>query len=239
VNLLLLLPPEVDARGNARVEGRRLEHVRSVHDATVGESLKVGVVGGKTGQAEITRLDDQCLELCCRLADDPPPPLPLTLVLALPRPPVLRRVLQHVAAAGIKKLVLLHAKRVEKSYWQSSALEPDAISENLLLGLEQARDTILPEVLMHRRFRPFVEDDLPSMARGTTALLAHPEAAKPCPANLSGSITLVIGPEGGFIPFEIDLLCAQGLAPITLGPRPLRVEAAVSALIGRLMPDPG
>jgi len=235
VNLLLLLPSEIDARGNACVEGRRLEHVRSVHNATVGETLKVGVLGGRVGEGEITKLDEKQLELCCTLEHDPPPALPVSLVLALPRPPVLRRVLQHVASVGIKKLVLLHAKRVEKSYWQSSALEPDAIAESLVLGLEQARDTILPEVLLRQRFRPFVEDELAILAKGTTALVAHPEAAKPCPADLPGPITLVIGPEGGFIPFEIDLVRAQGFAPITLGPRPLRVEAAVSALVGRLV----
>jgi len=47
-------------------------------------------------------------------------------------------------------------------------------------------------------------------------------------------VTLVIGPEGGFIPAEVDLLSRSGCRPVNLGERILRVETAVAALTGRL-----
>ena len=70
----------------------------------------------------------------------------LALLLALPRPKMLKRVLQSVTSLGVKQLYLLNSYRVEKSYWGSPLLQADKLQEQLLLGLEQACDTILPQV---------------------------------------------------------------------------------------------
>jgi RsmE family RNA methyltransferase len=180
--------------------------------------------------------DTQTMEVDVLLDQQPPAPLPLTLILALPRPKVLRRVLQGLAACGVKRIVLLNSWRVDKSYWQSPVLDPRAIREQLLLGLEQGCDTVLPVVEIQSRFKPFVEDVLPSLASGVCALVAHPQACQYCPADIRRPVTLAVGPEGGFTGFEIDRLAAGGLNPVRLGERPLRVENAVPALIGRLLP---
>ena len=233
MNLVLLERDEL-CRRRAILRGRRRDHIASVHRAEVGKKLRVGVVGGLVGTAQVVGIDDEHVELDVELHEHPPPPLPCTLVLALPRPKVLRRVLQSVAAFGIKDLVLIGAYRVEKSYWQTPYLEAQRVRDELLLGLEQARDTIVPVVMQRRLFRPFVEDELPALASHGRLLLAHHAAAQPCPRDRSRHITLVVGPEGGFIPFEVDLLAAAGAQAITLGPRTLRVEHAIAALLGRL-----
>ena len=163
-------------------------------------------------------------------------PLAVTLLLALPRPKALRRLLQGITAFGIKRVILLNTARVDKSYWSSPLLTTAAIREQLLLGLEQARDTRLPEVLLRPRFRPFVEDELRQLTGDSLCLVAHPGSDRPCPCAVSQPVTLAIGAEGGFIPFEVDLLQAQGFLPVQLGIRPLRVESAVPALLGRLLP---
>ncbi len=116
--------------------------------------------------------------------DQPPPEkLPLTLLLALPRPKMLRRVLQTVSSMGVPRLILLNSYRVEKSFWQTPFLEPAAIREQLILGLEQARDTVLPEVIIEKRFKPFVEDQLPGIAAGTVGLVGHPGDFPSLPAR--------------------------------------------------------
>jgi RsmE family RNA methyltransferase len=110
--------------------------------------------------------------------------------------------------------------------------------ENLLhqrlLGLEQAKDTMLPELHLRRLLRPFAEDELPELAKDSLALVAHPGSPEPCPRQVSGPVTLAIGPEGGFIPAEVELLARAGFRPVDLGPRILRVETAVAALAARL-----
>lgn len=236
MNLLLLEPGDCVEPGLARLSGRRLQHVQEVHRAVVGESLRVGLLNGLMGSGEIIALSEGALELRYQLDTPPPAKLPLTLVLALPRPKMLKRVLQTVAAMGVARLVLLHSYRVEKSFWATPWLEPEALREQLLLGLEQARDTVLPEITIERRFKPFVEDRLPGLSAGGLRLLAHPVAAGPCPVALTEPSTLVIGPEGGFIPYEVDLLAAQGFQAVHLGARILRVENAVPALLARLYP---
>jgi RsmE family RNA methyltransferase len=236
VNTLLFEPGEGAADGGrARLRNdRRVEHVRRVHRAAVGDVLRVGVVGGKLGTGTVVRLDDDGLELDVTLDRDPPPPLPLVLVLALPRPKVLRRVLQTVAALGVKRVCLVATWRVEKSYWETPWLAPAAVREQLVLALEQACDTTLPVVTLHRRFKPFVEDELDGVAGGSRRLLADAAAAVPCPRAVATAVTLVIGPEGALTRYEIDALVGRGFEPVSLGPRVLRVEQAVPALVGRL-----
>lgn len=233
MNLVLLEPHELDG-SRARLEGRRAEHLALVHRAQKGRRLRVGVVGGRVGVAVVVEIDAAGAELEVELHADPPQPLPCTLVLALPRPKVLRRLLGAVAAFGIKRLVLIGAERVEKSYWQSPLLQPQALRDELLLGLEQGRDTVLPQLTHKRLFRPFVEDELPALAAGTLSLVAHPAARACCPRAVCGPVTLVVGPEGGFNPFEVALLETAGMRAVSLSARPLRVEQAVAALLGRL-----
>lgn len=235
MNLLLLEDGDFVAEGRAVLRGRRLKHLHEVHRAAVGDSLRVGRLGGLMGEGRLLRLDADEAELAVASLDQPPPAkLPLTLLLALPRPKMLKRVLQTVASMGVPRLVLLNSYRVEKSFWQTPFLDAAAIREQLVLGLEQARDTVLPEVSIEKRFKPFVEDRLPQLAAGTLGLLGHPGAYPACPRAVDGAVTLAIGPEGGWIPYEVDKLQEAGLQPVQLGERILRVETAVTALLARL-----
>ena len=234
MNLLLLEDADFVAADRAVLSGRRLKHLHEVHGAESGDSLRVGRIGGLMGRGTLLTLDEQHAELHVELDQPPPAKLPLTLLLALPRPKMLKRVLQTVAAMGVPRLVLLNSYRVEKSFWQTPFLEPEAIREQLLLGLEQARDTVLPEVSIEKRFKPFVEDRLPAISAGTLGLVGHPGDYPACPRAVSEPVTLAIGPEGGWIPYEVDKLQEAGLAPVQLGERILRVETAVPALLARL-----
>ncbi|AXJ02821.1 16S rRNA (uracil(1498)-N(3))-methyltransferase [Pseudomonas fluorescens] len=234
MNLLLLEEADFIAADRVVLRDRRLTHMQEVHRSEVGDSLRVGRINGLMGSAELLRLDAGEAELRVNLDQPPPAKLPLTLVLALPRPKMLRRVFQTVATMGVSKVILVNSYRVEKSFWQTPFLEPEAIREQLILGLEQARDTVLPEIIIEKRFKPFVEDRLPAITDGTLGLVGHPGNFPPCPRALSEPVTLAIGPEGGWIPYEIDLLAKSGLQPVQLGERILRVETAVTALLARL-----
>jgi RsmE family RNA methyltransferase len=234
MNLILLFQDDFIDNSIVRLQGRRLKHVLEVHCASVGDELCVGVLNGQIGVGKVTLLSQTLLEMEVRLERAPPPALPLTLILALPRPKVLRRVLRSVSALGVKKNILLNCFRVEKSFWQSPFLSESSVREQLVLGLEQARDTVLPEVLLRPLFKPFVEDELSALIKGTLSLVAHPTATAPCPRDVKRAVTLAIGPEGGFIPYEIEKLIACGFTPVQMGERILSVETAVPALIARL-----
>jgi RsmE family RNA methyltransferase len=234
VNLLLLEEADFISADRVVLRDRRLKHMQEVHRSEVGDSLRVGRVGGLLGSAELLRLEPREAELSVAFDREPPAKLPLTLVLALPRPKMLRRVFQTVATMGVQKVILVNSYRVEKSFWQTPFLEPVAIREQLILGLEQARDSVLPEIVIEKRFKPFVEDRLPAIVDGTLGLVGHPGDFPACPRAVEQPVTLAIGPEGGWIPYEVELLRASGLNPVQLGERILRVETAVTALLARL-----
>ncbi len=233
---LLLLKPEQVSQQVAIVSGRQLENLLAVQRAQVGDSVRIGLINGLMGQAIIKSLSAEQATLEINLDTPPPPVTPLCLILALPRPKMLRRTLQSVAAMGVKEIYLVNSRRVEKSFWQSPFLQPQAIEEQLMLGLEQARDTLMPTLHMRKRFKPFVEDELGEIIKGSQALLAHPVTDAPCPIHCESAVTLAIGPEGGFIPYEVELLSSVGFKAVHIGPRILRVEVAVPALISRLFP---
>lgn len=234
MNLILLFDGDFTGADRVRLTGRRVEHLRTVHKATVGDTLRVGVIDGNVGIGRIVGATPEAVELSVTLDTPPPPPLPLTLFLALPRPKSLKKALPAAITMGVKHIVLMRTWRVEPSYWQSPVLAPASLRELSILALEQARDTIMPRIELHTRFKPFVEDEVPALIEGRRALVAHPGAATPCPRGLDTPAVLVIGPEGGLIRYELELLAATGFKPVSLGPRPLRVEQAVPALIGRM-----
>jgi RsmE family RNA methyltransferase len=225
MNLLLLFPEDFVSSTRVRVRGRRI----------IGQEIVVGIANGRMGTGRVMTRSGDVVELDVVLDCDPPPPLPLTLILALPRPKVLNRVIAGAASMGVKRIVLINAWRVEKSYWKSPRLAH--LDEQAILGLEQARDTMLPRIEIRRLFRPFVEDELPDIAKGTRALVAHPRASVACPRDVRQPITLAIGPEAGFIDEEIASLERAGFEAVSLGTRTLRVETAVAAILGRLFND--
>jgi 16S rRNA (uracil1498-N3)-methyltransferase len=230
MNLVLLFAEDLIAEDRALVRGRRAEHIARVHRAAVGDALVVGVANGRIGSGTITRMEKDAVEMRVVLDRDPPAPLPLTLILALPRPKVLNRVIASATSLGVKEVHLINAWRVEKSYWKSPKLAEANLREQCIAGLEQARDTAMPRITLHRFFREFVETWSP----GALCLVAHPHASRECPRDVKGPVTLAIGPEGGFIAEEIASFENAGFQAVTIGERVLRVETAVAALIARL-----
>jgi RsmE family RNA methyltransferase len=238
MNLLLLKPHEIR---NQQVEltDRRAEHIRKVLRAGQGDEVRVGVVNGPMGLGRILLMEDNRVTLSLCLTVTPSPPPATDLILALPRPIMLKRVLAQAASLGVSRIFLINAGRVEKSFFHASLIRDNTLEGPLLLGLEQAVDTILPQISVHERFRPFVEDLLPGLLPGSpTRLLAHPDGGQTLARLDAGTgnqrIILAIGPEGGWVDFEVHKFQEQGFTLFSMGPRILRVDTAVPALLGQI-----
>lgn len=235
MNLILLFDHDFISNDQFRITDRRFEHIRNTLRASLGDNITVGKVNGLIGTASITKIDTDGVILSLHEANTPPPlALPLTLIIALPRPKMVKRILQTCATMGVKEIIFINSFRVEKSYWQSPLLSKESVEEQLVLGLEQAKDTVMPTVVFEKRFKPFVEDRLPIKTANTLAMVAHPNSEEACPSNVTTPTTLVVGPEGGFIPYEIDKLIVAGCQAVHLGQRILRVETAITVLLARL-----
>jgi len=233
MNLIILSEKDIHS-GKTEITGEKLKHILSNINPSVGDTLRTGLLNGFIGEGIVTDISDNKLALTLNLHSAPPAAIPLKLIIAMPRPKVLNRVIQHASSMGIKNIYIIKTWRVEKSYWDSPMLEEKNLLRQMITGLEQGKDTILPKIEIRKRFKPFIDDELPSIISGTMALAAHPVAENPCPRGVDSPITLAIGPEGGFIPYEIDALRNIGFIPVSLGERILRVETALPFLIGRL-----
>ncbi len=236
MNIIILFEDDFICNDRVKIVGRRFNYIKKVHRACRGDVLSVGLINGQMGKGRIREITRDFVEMEVCLISPPPKALPLVLVLALPRPKVVRRIIQAVTCLGIKTIYLINSWRVEKSFWSSPALNVKNIERELILGLEQAKDTIMPEVFLKPFFKPFVLEELPLIAENTIALTAHPKrSAAPCPIDLQKPVTLAIGPEGGFIDIEIETLERVGFKTINIGQRILKTETAVPALVSRIM----
>ena len=234
MNIILLEKTDWSDNDHVVLRDHRLNHLRAVLKAETGATLKVGLVNGDAGTGQVVRINDNEACLCVTLGQPPPPRHPSDLVLALPRPKMLRRVFRTVAEMGVSALHLINSARVEKSYWQSPLLQPERVDAALRAGLERSGDTRLPTVHVYSRFRPFVEDQLPLLIRDRKCWIAHPGATDSL-AHQSGGGIIMLGPEGGFVPFEVELARVQGAHPVHLGPRILSVDTAVPASLSLTM----
>ena len=91
MNLLLLEDADFVDGDQVHLSGRRLKHLHDVHRAETGDRLRVGHLGRLMGEGRLIALDAEHAELHVSLDQPPPAKLPLTLILALPRPKMLKR----------------------------------------------------------------------------------------------------------------------------------------------------
>lgn len=232
-----LLLKELPAPGSTvTVTGARAEHIRTVLRSKPGDTLKAGVLGGLSGHGVIRSVEKGKVCIDSFVLNTPPPPaLPITLAVALPRPQSLKKVLHFAASAGIPELILFQSARVEKSYWNSSVLHPEELESELIEGLEQGCTTRMPEMKFFRSFREFV-----TMANERREefhrIVAHPVPDQPFTQKPDAEkILLTVGPEGGFLPSEVAALETNGFQKFSCGRHILRVEFACAFLCGMLI----
>ena len=237
MNLLLLEPSEIGSGGSVELADRRAEHLRGVLRAAPGRTIRVGVIDGGVGSGRVVSVADGRVALAVDIDEKSAPDTSwVDLIVALPRPAVLHRVLQTAAAMGVGRLVLLAAWRVEKSFFSSPALREEAIRKHLLLGAEQGMTTRLPQVEIQRLLVPFVRE-IAGRSDPPCRLLAHPEATVSFESAFSPKcrerLEIAIGPEGGWIEREVETFRQAGFAPFSMGSWTLRVEAAVTAALAQ------
>lgn len=237
MNLILIFESDFVRENTVRLKARRFEHIQNILQAKQGQTLKVGFLNGSIGLGQVVEINKQFVDLDLKLFDSPPASIPITVILALPRPKMVRRIIQNIASIGVKELYLINSYHVEKSYWQSPALKTETIREHLIQGLEQGQDTVMPNIHLRKQFKPFMEDELPSIAKkAKLRLLAHPYNSQPCPQETEENAVIALGPERGFTKYEADKFIDNQFKPTSLGKRILKVEIALTFLLGKLCP---
>ncbi len=240
MNIILAEVGEV-ADNRLTLTDHRAEHIVKVLRAEIGDRVRVGLINGAMGCGIISAMKKKhpfSVEMDLALNDPPRSRPTLDLILALPRPIMLKRILSQVTALGVGTIHLINANRVEKSFWEAGILQPEEYRSHLLHGLEQAVDTSLPEIRLHPQFKPFMEDFFPSLAPNYHhLLLAHPTGVQRLGEVIDSSDgrgVMAVGPEGGWVEYEVKKFQEQGFSCCTIGERILKVDTAVVALHARI-----
>jgi RsmE family RNA methyltransferase len=235
MNLILFEQEEVAPDGTVVLMGPRADHLLNVLKVAPGHVVRVGVIDGGSGSATVTAIADRTVGLRCRIDTPTPPRSPVDLLLALPRPKVMRRLWAQLAALGVGQIILTNAGRVERPYFDTHVLTPECYRPLLIEGLQQARDTRLPQVSIHKQFKVLVEDHLDTLFPTGVRFVADPR----CETRLGEvvgqhpdeRVLLAVGPEGGWNDFELKLLTAHRFHAGGIGPRTLRSDTACIALL--------
>ncbi len=207
MNIVLLDPRQTESEVWSISAKRQLEHLHRHLELKAGDTLKVGIQNGKRYLTQVVDVCETVVRIKPLYEEPVPAKLPVTLIVAMPRPKVLRRLIMDAVTLGVEKIILLH------SYG----------------------DTVAPKIEIYKRFKPFVEDQLPSLiSADCPAYVAHPYSDTQMPFAIQHPCTVVIGPEGGFIPYEVELLVKNGCQAVSLGNRIIRTETVIPYVLGRL-----
>ncbi|AFZ81704.1 protein of unknown function DUF558 domain-containing protein [Theileria equi strain WA] len=218
-----------------------LNHIVTVLRVSIGKELKVGIIGSKQGTARVVAIEKdrirlQLYEEFKNLVSVPNRQL-VDLVIGIPRPKSLDKLLQYSASIGVGKVNLVCSSRVELSYLNSHKLENEHIEKSLLLGLQQGVDTVVPEVKIFKSMGEYERESLSNL--NALKLIAHPGSEDTLGSlginkHIKGPIVVAIGPEGGWLDDEVDLYKRMGFKPFSITDRILRTEVAVVAILSQL-----
>ena len=235
MNLILLEDRDRVDASCVTLTDARAAHLLNVLRVTPGQTVRVGQLDGPFGVGTVESVDEGRVTLRCLFESATPPRPRIDLLLALPRPKVMRRLWAQLAALGVGRIILTNAERVERHYFDTHVLTEACYRPLLIEGLQQARDTRLPLVSIHRQFRILVEDQLDDLFPSGTRIVADSRSAGTMTSGMAdagdGRVLIAIGPEGGWNDFELRLLEAHGFRAVGLGPRTLRVDTACTALL--------
>jgi RsmE family RNA methyltransferase len=235
VNLVLLDEHDRIDANCVTLSDARAAHISNVLGARPGQAVRIGLLDGPFGTGTVVSADGSRVTLCCEFAGGTPPRPQVDVLLALPRPKVMRRLWAQLAALGVGQIILTNAEKVERHYFDTHIVDEETYRPLLVEGLQQARDTRLPAVSIHRQFRILVEDRLDGLFSDGIRLVADPGGTTSVTSALSDRdsqrVLLAIGPEGGWNDFELSLLAAHGFQIVALGQRTLRVDTACTALL--------
>jgi len=215
-----------------RLNEKASAHVVRVLKKGPGDPLLAGIINGPIGVVPILGIEEGHV-IIGRPQGTPPVPPPMDIILAMPRPKVMKRLWSPLASLGVRSITIIGADRVEPFYFDSHAVTPELYRPRLIEGLEQVRDTRMPEVVIEPSLDRFITGVLPSWPTNGTRIIAQAsgsmkmrEAMKP-----GDRVMIAVGPEGGWSARESELFITNGFVPVTLGPRTLRTDTALIALI--------
>ncbi len=242
MNIIILFENEKQDDGSYHLSGFRAEHIRAVLKSDVNDILEIGILNGKSGVASITSISkDKVVLSNLQLEESTSDNITIDIIVALPRPQTIKKVLFTSAMMGVRNIFFIKSNRVEKSFFHSVVLEEEQLQRHLIDGLQQGKRTQMPNVSIHDKFNPFIQDWRCQFYKDRdekpVCLLPDLDVEQTL-VNVLGKkdkhLLVAIGPEGGWVPFETEMMTSLGFDKFKLGDWTLRVEHALTACLAQI-----
>jgi 16S rRNA (uracil1498-N3)-methyltransferase len=227
------ISPEQLAQPNPFIEGVDAHHLRVVLRSQPGDRITVLDGRGNAYQARIIAIEREkvFVDLEMTIPENPAPPTEIILAQGYLKDKKMDGLVRQLTELGVARWIPFLAAR--------SVPAPD--QKRLLGRYERWQKISIEAVKQCGRRRPMVIDPvLPfdtalEQARncGTKVIFweKEPESQIPVPvrSHLPAKVFVMVGPEGGFEPDEVEFARQAGFSAVGLGPRILRAETAALA----------
>ncbi len=221
------------------LSGSEAHHAATVKRVKVGETLDVVDGGGNRVSGTVTSSSPAAVVLTVdSLSYDPPPSCRFVLVQALAKSDRAELAVEAATELGIDAVLPWQADRSIVRWRGDKAVKGRQKWESLVRAAsKQSRRTRTPEVL-----EPLDSKGLAAWLKAAGgAIVLHEGASVSLAEYWAGGgaahtdvIAVVVGPEGGISPQEVELFVSSGAVPVSLGSNVLRASTAGPAAVAVL-----
>jgi 16S rRNA (uracil1498-N3)-methyltransferase len=231
VKTVFITPDEWDAKC-VDLEGAVHHHLFRVGRLAMGEALRLADGAGRARLGAIESVSKTIARV--RLGDVVPgnePTIKVQLLVVAPKKPRAEWLVEKVTELGVSAVRFLRSERGPRSYGDGTLERFGRIARSAAAQCERA---VLPEITGMHEFQ-----DLSGLVQDSAAGFVLDSSGRAlAPTGDLDSISLLVGPEGGWSSRELAAFADLGLARARLGDRVLRVEtAAVAAVFRCVIPD--
>lgn len=225
------------------ITGPEVNHIRNVMRLKSGEEISVSIGGdGKEYRYGIESYTEDSVLCRLRFVKDKEVELPVKVLLfqGLPKADKMDLIVQKAVELGAAEIIPVSMERCVVKLDAGKAAKKTARWQTIAeSAASQSRRSIIPRVLAPMSMKEAVE-----YAKEQTEVRVIPYELQEDDGSVKQyleslkegqSVSIFIGPEGGFAPGEVELAKEAGIRPISLGRRILRTETAGLAILSWLI----
>ena len=211
----------------ATISGEEAQHISRVLRMKKGDEVTLCDGEGMFYEAVLSDFSDKTVmaEITSSRRAETEPQVQVTIFQGVPKNPKLETIIQKLTEIGAVRLVPVDTKRCVAKLDKENKVE--RLRKIAREAAKQSKRGVVPEVLSPVSFKEAVK----MAAEADLAIIPYEEEREmSLKKALSGktpkTVSVMIGPEGGFDSEEIRLAMESGITSVTLGKRILRTETA-------------
>lgn len=218
------------------LDGESARHIAKSLRMKIGDMLTVTDGNGNDYGCQIDEItkDTVHLKICYQQASESEPTCKVSIYQGVPKSSKMEDIIQKCVELGVTKITPTLTKRcVSRPDDKQAAKKNQRYQKIALEAAQQSGRGIVPEIAQMQTLKQAIEND-----DSETKIVFYEgggEAIKGIINADTKSVSIYIGPEGGFDKDEVDLITENGGTVATLGPRILRTQTAPVAALTAIM----